>query len=135
MWTHFVDNILQWPCALFCTQMVSSIAMSQFNISHLFAHRVCSIWARDMTLSGATTAGQSGSGSNSNEGVFYTPPQISKAEAQPSDGFMSYPEYLLGEGLTLLQRWILQPQLTGLSLSLSFSLCLSIYIYVTVPLA
>ena len=44
--------------------------MSQFNISHLFAYIVWSIWPIDGTLSGATTLGQSGSG---RRGTPYSP--------------------------------------------------------------
>ena len=40
--------------------------------------------------SGATTPVQKGLGSNDNEGVLHIP-QISKARALPSDGFISYP--------------------------------------------
>ena len=67
----------------------------QFNISHLFAHIVCSVWLTERTLSGATTPGQSGSGNNSNEGVLRIP-QISKS--LPLDGLMSYPGHWLGQG-------------------------------------
>ena len=42
----------------------------------------------DRTLSGAITIGQSGPGSNSNEGVVHIH-QISKNGASPSDGLMS----------------------------------------------
>ena len=71
--------------------MVSSIVIyqSQFNISDLFAHIVCSIWPIDGTLSAPHTLDQSGPGSNSNEGIFHIP-QISKAGVSSSDGLMSY---------------------------------------------
>ena len=86
------------------------------NISHLFAHIVCSIWPIDSAQLGVTTPGQSGSGSNGNEGVLHIP-QISKAGASPSDDLLSYPEHLLGGGsLTPQQRCrrcILQPLPTG----------------------
>ena len=55
-----------------------------------------------MTLSGPTTLGQSGPGSNGNEGVCHIL-QISKAGTSPLDGLMSYTEHLL-EGLLLLRR-------------------------------
>ena len=48
----------------------------------------------DKTLSGATILGQSGPGSNGNEGVFHIS-QSSKARASSSDGFMSYSGHLL----------------------------------------
>ena len=71
--------------------MVSSIAIqqSQFNSSHFFAHIGCSIWPIDRTRSFATTPGQSGTGSNVNEGVLYMP-QIFKTRSLPSDCLMSY---------------------------------------------
>ena len=76
--------------------MVSNIAeREKFNISHLFAHIVFSIWPIDRTLLGATTLGQSVPESNGNEGVLYIP-QISKAGVLPSNGLMSYPGHLLG---------------------------------------
>ena len=42
-----------------------------------------------MTLSGATTPGQSEPGSNGSEGVFYIP-ESSRAGGSPSDCFMPY---------------------------------------------
>ena len=41
----------------------------QFNLSAQFS----SIWTIDRTLSGATTPGQSGPGSDGNEGVLHIP--------------------------------------------------------------
>ena len=72
---------------------------SQFNISHLFAHTVCSIWSTDMTLSGATIPDQSWPESIDNDGVLHIP-QISKAGALPLDCLVSYGRHLEG-GLTL----------------------------------
>ena len=43
-----------------------------------------------MTLSDATTSGQSRPGDNGNEEIFHIP-QISKAAALQSDASMSYP--------------------------------------------
>ena len=83
------------------------------------------IWPIDRTLSGTTTLGKSGLGSNVNEGVLHIPQRSSITEASPSDCLVSYLEYLC-------QRWwwwwtciptsrvqrcccyILQPQPTGL---------------------
>ena len=42
------------------------------------------IWPIDGALTGTTTLGQSGPGSNGNEGVFHIP-QSSRTEASPSD--------------------------------------------------
>ena len=73
-----------------------------------------SIWPIDRTLSGATTPGQSGPGSNGNEGVLHIPKISSITGASSSDGLMSYLGHSLeGWGLTSLQRCsqcILQPQ-------------------------
>ena len=50
-----------------------------------------SIWPIDGTLSGATTLGQSGPGSNGNEGVLHIPQSSSVTGASSSDCLMSYP--------------------------------------------
>ena len=44
-----------------------------------------SIWSIDKTLSDANTLGQSGSGSDGNEGVLYIPQSSSITGASPSD--------------------------------------------------
>ena len=49
-----------------------------------------SIW----TLSGTTTPGQRGCGSNGNEGVLGIPQSFSITGASPSDVFVSYPGHL-----------------------------------------
>ena len=75
-----------------------------------------SIWPIDRTLSGATTPGQSGPGSDDNEGVQRITLSSSITGALPSDCLESYPG-LWGGGLTPLQRcsWcILLRQSTGL---------------------
>ena len=51
----------------------------------------------DRTLSGATTPGQSGPGSNSNKGVLYITQMSSITGASPSDCFVSYSGHSLGE--------------------------------------
>ena len=53
----------------------------QFIISTQFS----SIWPKDVTVSGATTPGQNGAGSNGNEGVFHIP-QSSQTGASLSHG-------------------------------------------------
>ena len=53
------------------------------------------MWPIDRALSGATIPGQSGPGSNVNEGVLHIP-QISKAGASPSDCLELYPDTLWG---------------------------------------
>ena len=52
----------------------------------------CSIWPIDFTLSSATILGQSGPGSNFNEGVLCIPHSSSITGALPFDFFASYPE-------------------------------------------
>ena len=67
-------------------------------------------------LSGATTPGQSGPGSDGNEGVLRIPQSSSIAGTSPSDCLVSYQDTRWGGGLTPLQRssqCILQPQPTG----------------------
>ena len=49
-------------------------------------------------LSGATTPGQSGPGSNGNEWVLRIPQSSSIAGTSPSDCLMSYPGHSLGRG-------------------------------------
>ena len=56
-----------------------------------------SIWPIDQTLSGATTSGQSGPGSDSNEGVFRIPQSSNITGASPSNCLTSYPGHLFGE--------------------------------------
>ena len=50
----------------------------------------------DRILSGATTPGQSGPGSDDNEGVLHIPKKCGITEATPSDCIMSYPGHSLG---------------------------------------
>ena len=61
---------------------------------------VCSIWPIERTLSGATTPGQSGPGSNGNKGVLHIT-QISKARASLSDSLLSYPGHVLHQVFSL----------------------------------
>ena len=59
--------------------------------------------------------GQSGPGSNGNEGVLHIPQGPSITGTSPSDCLLSYPGHSLVGGLILLQRCsqcILQPQPT-----------------------
>ena len=49
-----------------------------------------------MALSGATTPGQSGPGSDGNEGVLHIPQSSSIAGTSPSDGLVPYPGHSLG---------------------------------------
>ena len=55
-----------------------------------------SIWPIDRTLSGATTPGQSGLGTNGNVAVVHIPQSSSITEASPSDCLVSYQEIRCG---------------------------------------
>ena len=59
---------------------------NQFSISAQF----CSIWLVDVTLSGATTLGQSGSGSDGNEQVLRIPQSSNITVSLSSDCLVSY---------------------------------------------
>ena len=80
-------------------QSILAIKLLQFDNSQLVC-TVCSIWLIDKTPSDVTTPGQSGPGSNDNEGALRIP-QISKAGALPSDCLMSYPGYSSARALPL----------------------------------
>ena len=58
-----------------------------------------SIWYIDRTLSGATTLGQSGSGSDGHEGVLWNHQSSSTTAASPSDCLMSYPWHSYAVGI------------------------------------
>ena len=55
------------------------------------------MWPIERNLSGATTTGQSGSESNSNEGVLCITQSSSSTKASPSDYSVSYPGHSLRE--------------------------------------
>ena len=54
-----------------------------------------------LALTGTTTSGQSGPGSNGNEEAFHIPHR-SRTRASPSDSLVSYQGHLLEVGLTPL---------------------------------
>ena len=95
----FVYTQLNVKTVLFQTIQLSIITVSmsktvlfqtiQFSISTQFS----SIWPIDRTISGATTSGQSGSGSDGNEGVLCIPQSSSITGASPSDCLESYLEH------------------------------------------
>ena len=72
----------------------------QFSISTQFS----SIWPRDRMLSGATTPGQSGPGSDSNEGVLHILQSCSITRVSPSDCLLSYSGNSLGVVLPLCRE-------------------------------
>ena len=57
-----------------------------------------SIWPIDMTLSSATTSGQSGPVSDGNEGVLHIPHSSSITGTSPLDCLVSYPVHSLRPG-------------------------------------
>ena len=57
-----------------------------------------SIWPIDRTLSGVTTSGQSGTGSDGNEGVLHIPQSSSITEVSPLVCLVSYLGYSFGSG-------------------------------------
>ena len=82
-----------------------------FNVKSIFIHinspissnsvwykytQFTSIWPVDRTLSGDTTLGQSGPGSNGNEGVLCIPLISGITEASSSDCLVSYSRYFGG---------------------------------------
>ena len=83
-----------------------------FSISMHFS----SIWPIDRILSGATTPGQSGPGSDGSERVLCIPQSSRNTGISPSDCLVSYLGHSLGGGFIPLQRCsqcILQSQLIG----------------------
>ena len=80
----------------------------QFNLSHLFALSLnlkSSTRLIDRTLSGSTTLGQSGPGSNSNEGVLHIPQWSSITGALPLNCLMSYLRHLLEKFYSSAEMW------------------------------
>ena len=63
-----------------------------------------SIYLIDRALSGATIPGQSGPGSNGNEGVLHISQTPCITRTSPSDCLVSFPGHSLGMGVLLLCR-------------------------------
>ena len=100
--------------------IVKNISISSYSVySYNSVQRkyfVRSILPIDRALSGATTPGQSGPGSNGNEGVLCILPESSITGTSPSDCLVSYRGHSWGGRLTRRQmcsRCILPPQTTG----------------------
>ena len=97
----------------FCLHTVKTVLFQtiQFSICTQFS----SIWPIDRTLSGAIPPGQSGLGSDGNEGIFHIPQSCSITGT--SDYLVSYPGHSFGgRGLTPMQRcsrYILLPKWLG----------------------
>ena len=86
----------------------------QFSISTQFG----SIWPLDRTLSGATTPGHSGPGSDGNKGVLRILQSSSIIRTSLSDCLVSYTGQSLGS-LQIISWFILRPQPTGPDLALN----------------
>ena len=86
--------------------MIKEFYFKQFSVAlviclHSFLVSNSSIWSIDRTLSGATTLGQSGPGSNVNEVVLHIPQSSSIIGSSPSDCLVLYPGHLLVGSLLL----------------------------------
>ena len=95
-----------------------------------------SIWPIDGTLSGATTPGQSGTGSDGAEGVLRIPQSSSITGTSPSDCLVSYLGHSLGEVLPLYREAIgvlYSPSWLGHSLGESYLSAEKQSVYCTAP--
>ena len=84
--------------------MVKQFYFKQFNLAlvfYLYSFQISnnSIWPIDRILLGATTLGQSGPGSDGNEGVLCILQSSCITEASPSDCLVSDPRNLFGWSL------------------------------------
>ena len=77
----------------------------QLNISTQFNF----IWPIDRTLSGATTLGQSGPGSNGNKRVLHILQSSSVTEASLLNCLVSYPEHSLEESAEMQLMYFVAP--------------------------
>ena len=83
-----------------CTQLNDLTVLFltiQFSMSFVCSHfkwSNSSTWPIDRTLTGDTTPGQSGTGSNGNEEVLHIPQISNITTAPPSDFLVSYPRHL-----------------------------------------
>ena len=88
-----------------------SFIFTQFNvktvlfqtIQFIISTQFSSIYPINRTLSGATTPGQSGPGSDGNKGVLHIPQSSSITGASPSDCLVSYPGHPLRESYTSVE--------------------------------
>ena len=112
-----------------------------------------SIWPIDRPLLGAATQGQSGTGSDGNEGALHIPKRSSITGASPSDCLVFYLGHLLGKSylstemqsvystapadraISEFKKWILEKHkhIQWLSVSCKISLKVWCYIYFMKP--
>ena len=71
-----------------------------------------STWPIDRNLSGATTLGQRGPGSDSNEGILYVLHRSSITGAQPSECLMSFRDTRRGSYLSAEMQSVNSPPTT-----------------------
>ena len=83
----------QFCLAQVCSLNVKTVLFQEIQLS--ISTQFTSIWHINRTLSGATTSGQSGPGSDGNEGVLCISQSSSIAGTSPWDCFESYPGHLL----------------------------------------
>ena len=76
--------------------MSKQFCFNQFSLAQVHS-LVLSDWPIDRVLSGATTVGQSGPGTDGNEGVLHIPQSSSITGNSPSDCLVSYAGHLLEE--------------------------------------
>ena len=93
------------------------IETNQFSISFVctqFKCQNCSVWPMDRTLSSATTAGQSGPGSNCNEGVLRISRSFSITGASPLNCLVSYQDIRLRESYPSAEMQSVIPKVSAL---------------------
>ena len=81
--------------------MLKQFYSKQFSQAYV---QFSSIWPIDRTLLGATTPGQSGPGSNGNEGVLRILQSSRIIRALPSDCFVSYAGHSLGDSYPCAEK-------------------------------
>ena len=94
--------------------IVKKVSILSYSVKQKYV--ISSIKPIDRALSGATTPGHSGPGSNGNKGVLRISQGSSITGTSLLDCLVSYPGHSLGGGLTAWQRCsqcILHPQPTG----------------------
>ena len=118
----FVSRMYTWSsnCLL---RLVGCLSLWHINFSRLLkpnsvfiqtilfsiSTHFCSILPINRTLSGTTTPGLSGPGSDGNEGVLCISRSSSITGSSPSDCLVSYPGHFLGECSKIFQSY--QPML------------------------
>ena len=86
---NFKQSNLTWIYSLNIQLKVKKGNSKKFILVFIFTHK--------MTLSGATTSGQTGPRSDGNEGVLCIPQSSSITEASTLDCLVSYPGHPLGD--------------------------------------